>query len=62
MELLYANSTDPDASLDDFSAPLLSIPESSEGIMALSSSVDKDLATNFSSFTSISYVFPDCFI
>ncbi|XP_058273410.1 kinesin-like protein KIF21A isoform X2 [Hemibagrus wyckioides] len=54
MELLYANSTDPDASLDDFSAPLLSIPESSEGIMTLSSSVDRDLATNFSSFTSIS--------
>ncbi|KAK3518086.1 hypothetical protein QTP70_033308 [Hemibagrus guttatus] len=54
MELLYANSADPDAPLDDFSAPLLSISESSEGIMNLSSSVDRELATNFSSLTSIS--------
>ncbi|XP_026778544.3 kinesin-like protein KIF21A isoform X1 [Pangasianodon hypophthalmus] len=55
MELLYANSADPDAPLDDFSAPLLSISESSEGIGTLvSSSMDRDLATNFSSITSVS--------
>ncbi|KAF7694060.1 kinesin-like protein KIF21A isoform X1 [Silurus meridionalis] len=55
MELLYANSTDPDAPLDDFSAPLLSISESSEGIISLlSSSVDKDLPTNFPPRTSVS--------
>ncbi|XP_053506298.1 kinesin-like protein KIF21A isoform X1 [Ictalurus furcatus] len=54
MELLYANSADPDAPVDDFSAPLLSISESSEGIAALvSSSVDRDLATNLSSRTSV---------
>lgn len=58
MELLYANSADPDAPVDDFSAPLLSISESSEGIAALvSSSVDRDLATNLSSRTSLLYVF-----
>ncbi|MCJ8743244.1 hypothetical protein PDJAM_G00091720 [Pangasius djambal] len=55
MELLYANSADPDAPLDDFSAPLLSISESSEGIATLvSSSMDRDLAANFSSRTSVS--------
>ncbi|XP_027007617.2 kinesin-like protein KIF21A isoform X3 [Tachysurus fulvidraco] len=54
MELLYANSADLDAPLDDFSAPLLSISESSEGIVILSSSMERDLATNFSSLTSIS--------
>ncbi|KAM9467421.1 kinesin-like protein KIF21A isoform 3-T3 [Clarias gariepinus] len=54
MELLYANSADPDAPLDDFSTPLLSIPESSESIVPLVSPLlDRDLATNLSSRTSI---------
>lgn len=58
MELLYANSADPDAPLDDFSAPLLSISEGSEGIATLvSPSVDRDLTTSFSSRTSVLYVF-----
>lgn len=62
MELLYANSTDPDAPLDAFPAPLLSISESSEGILSLSSSMDRDLAARFSSL-SASYVYLNyCFL
>lgn len=57
MELLYANNADPDAPLDDFSAPLLSISESSGGIVTLvSPSLDRDLTSNFSSGASVSYV------
>lgn len=60
MELLYANSADPDAALDDFSAPLLSISENAEGIMTLvSPSVERDLATNFPSRPSALYVLLD---
>ncbi|XP_060759025.1 kinesin-like protein KIF21A isoform X2 [Neoarius graeffei] len=55
MELLYANNADPDAPLDDFSAPLLSISESSGGIVTLvSPSLDRDLTSNFSSGASVS--------
>lgn len=63
MELLYANSADPDAPLDDFSAPLLSISESSEGIVTLvSPSVDRDATTNLFSRTSVLYVLLDYFV
>ncbi|XP_062852541.1 kinesin-like protein KIF21A isoform X2 [Trichomycterus rosablanca] len=52
MELLYANSADPDAPVDDFSAPLLLHSESSESTGDVMAHRDLALPTTLSSKTS----------